>query len=172
MFSSEINVVIRGMEDLPHFKEAVLEERGDLNSDLIEAETVACARGLQQRHPDLGAILLECSMLPPYAKAVQDETGLPVFDFLTMIDYCYAGTHRQALSGLLLRPGAAPVTPGRSPRPLRSGHPRGHRMLKSGFEAAQVSPRFRPHHAPSEVGFHGSLEGSCHRTIPSRPRYA
>jgi hypothetical protein len=96
---SEINVVIRGMEDLPHFKEAVLHERGDLDSDLLEAETVACARELQGRHPDMGAILLECSMLPPYAKAVQDETGLPVFDFLTMIDYFHAGTHRKAYQG-------------------------------------------------------------------------
>ena len=96
---SEINVVVRGMEDLPHFKEAVLEEHGDLDSDLLEAETVACARELQERHPDMGAILLECSMLPPYAKAVQDETGLPVFDFLTMIDYVYAGTHRKAYQG-------------------------------------------------------------------------
>ena len=96
---SEINVVIRGMEDLPHFKEAVLNERGDLDSDLLEAETVACARELQERHPDMGAILLECSMLPPYARAVQDDTGLPVFDFLTMIDYFYAGTHRKAYRG-------------------------------------------------------------------------
>lgn len=96
---SEINVVIRGMEDLPHFKEAVLNERGDLDSDLLEAETVTCARELQERHPDMGAILLECSMLPPYAKAVQDETGLPVFDFLTMIDYCHAATHRKAFEG-------------------------------------------------------------------------
>ena len=29
----------------------------------------------------------------------QDETGLPVFDFLTMIDYVYAGTHRKAYQG-------------------------------------------------------------------------
>lgn len=96
---SEINVVIRGMEDLPHFKKAVLHEHGDLDSDLIEAETITCARELQERHPDMGAILLECSMLPPYAKAVQDETGLPVFDFLTMIDYFHAGTHRKAYQG-------------------------------------------------------------------------
>jgi hypothetical protein len=29
------------------------------------------------------AILLECSMLSPYAKAVQDIAGLPFFDFIT-----------------------------------------------------------------------------------------
>jgi hypothetical protein len=97
--SSEINVVIEGMEDQPHFKEAILEEGGELDSDLIEAETVACARALQQRHPDLGALVIECSMLPPYSKAVQDATDLPVFDFITMINYFYEGTHRRPYQG-------------------------------------------------------------------------
>jgi len=96
---SEINVVIGGMEDQPHFKQAILEECGDLDSELIEAETIACARDLKARHPDMGAIVLECSMLPPYARAVQEETGLPVFDFLTMIDYFYEGAHRRAYQG-------------------------------------------------------------------------
>lgn len=96
---SEINVVIEGMEDQPHFKQAILEEGGELDSELIEAETVACAKALQSRHPDMGAIVLECSMLPPYAKAVQDATALPVFDFITMINYFYEGTHRKAYHG-------------------------------------------------------------------------
>jgi hypothetical protein len=87
------------MEDQPHFKEAILEEGGELDSDLIESETVQCARQLQDQHPNLGAIVLECSVLPPYAKAVQDETGLPVFDFVTMIDYFYEGTHRRPYHG-------------------------------------------------------------------------
>ena len=97
--SSEINVVIEGMEDQPHFREAIMEEGGELDSDLIEAETVACARSLQERHPDLGALVIECSMLPPYSRAVQDATNLPVFDFLTMINYFYEGTHRRPYHG-------------------------------------------------------------------------
>lgn len=96
---SDINVVIRGMEDQPHFKQAILEEGGELDSDLIEAETVACGKELAARYPDMGAIVLECSMLPPYAKAVQDATGLPVFDFITMIDYFHEGSHRRAYHG-------------------------------------------------------------------------
>jgi hypothetical protein len=52
-----------------------------------------------RRAPDMGAIVVECSMLPPYAAAVQRETSLPVFDFVTMIDYVYAGTHRTPYHG-------------------------------------------------------------------------
>ena len=40
-------------------------------------------------NPDVGAILLECSDLPPYARAIQSVSGLPVFDFNTMIDLVY-----------------------------------------------------------------------------------
>lgn len=38
---------------------------------------------------EIGAILLECSDLPPYARMIQGITGLPVFDFNTMIDMVY-----------------------------------------------------------------------------------
>src|SRR5690606_5495667 len=95
----ENNVVLKGMETYPHFRESVLQECGWLDSDLIEQETVQAARELKEAYPDMGAIVLECSMLPPYAKAVQEETGLPVFDFITMIDYFQAGTHRKAYEG-------------------------------------------------------------------------
>jgi len=80
-------ILIRGMQDKPEFKTAVFDEKGTLDSDLITAETTDVVRGVLEEHPDLGAVLLECSMLPPYAKAVQDATGVPVYDFVTMIDY-------------------------------------------------------------------------------------
>ena len=96
---SDINVVVRGMEDYEHFKWAILEEGGELDSDKIEAETVHAALELQRQHPDMSAIMLECSLMPPYAKAVQSATGLPVFDFVTMINYFYEGSHRKPYQG-------------------------------------------------------------------------
>jgi hypothetical protein len=37
-------VVLGGMEDQPHFKEAMLSEAGECDYDRIEAEVVTCAR--------------------------------------------------------------------------------------------------------------------------------
>jgi len=91
--------VLRGMENYEHFKWAILEEGGELDSDQIEREVVAEAKDMVAKHPDMSAMVLECSLLPPYAKAGQDAIGLPVFDFITMIDYFYQGSHRQAYSG-------------------------------------------------------------------------
>ncbi len=93
-------LVIRGMQDEPEFKAAVMEDRGTLDSDLITEETARIAETMLAEHPDMGAILLECSMLPPYAKAVQDAVGLPVYDFISAIDYMEAGTRQRSYTGV------------------------------------------------------------------------
>lgn len=92
-------VIIRGLQDMPEFRTAVLDEKGSLNADLIEEEVVGVSRRVKEEHRDLGAILLECSMLPPYARAVQDAVALPVFDFVTMIDYLYSAAHQKRYEG-------------------------------------------------------------------------
>jgi hypothetical protein len=95
-----MNVVVSGMEDRPHFASAILGGADELDSDLIEEETVAAARELQEDHPDLAAIVIECSMLPPYSRAVQQATGVPVFDFISMIDYVQSGAYQRIYQGL------------------------------------------------------------------------
>lgn len=92
-------IVVRGMEDQPHFTESILEQGGTLDSDRIERETVSAVKQVVAKHPDMGAVVLECSLLPPYSRAVQEATGLPVFDYITMINYFQAGTHRQRYHG-------------------------------------------------------------------------
>jgi hypothetical protein len=92
-------LIIRGLEDKPEFRTAVLDEKGSIDAALVEEEVVGVCRQIKEKHRDLGAVLLECSMLPPYAKAVQDALGLPVFDFVTLIDWLYAATHQRHYEG-------------------------------------------------------------------------
>jgi aspartate/glutamate racemase len=84
------SLIIYGLEDSRHFKEAVFDETGFLDSDKIREEVVGIARRLTAEHPEVKSILLECSMLPPYGKDVQQAVNLPVYDYLTMIDYVYS----------------------------------------------------------------------------------
>jgi Asp/Glu/hydantoin racemase len=97
--TKEMPLAIYGMEDQQEFSQAVLKERGTLESDLIEQEVVGVARRLVKDYPDVGAVLLECSDLPPYAEAVQKETNLPVFDFITMIQYVHSALVRKRFEG-------------------------------------------------------------------------
>ena len=37
--------------------------------------------------PEIGAILLECTYLPPFARRIREELDIPVFDFNSMIGH-------------------------------------------------------------------------------------
>ena len=92
---------VKGLEDDSHFVSAVFDEEGTLDSDLVERAVVKRTLSLCEENPDLGAILLECSMLPPYGAAVQEATGLPVFDYVTMIDYVHSTVVKQRYQGFM-----------------------------------------------------------------------
>lgn len=94
-------VVLAGMQGMTEFREAILEEKGTLDSARIEAEAVEVASRLVADHPEIGSILLECSDLPPYAHAVQAATGRPVFDFVTMIDHVHSAVRRRPFQGAM-----------------------------------------------------------------------
>lgn len=60
-----------------------------LDNAALTRDLVAVVRELKKAHPEIGAVLLECSDLPPYAAAIQAEVGMPVFDFITLINWVY-----------------------------------------------------------------------------------
>ena len=78
-------VVVAGLENMPHFRSAILENRVSTDYEAIKKEVLRCAQQLVVSHPQVGALLLECANLPPYAPVLQDRLGLPVYDFNTMI---------------------------------------------------------------------------------------
>ncbi|MCF8105890.1 MAG: aspartate/glutamate racemase family protein [Desulfohalobiaceae bacterium] len=80
------SLVVCGLQDKPGFYEAAIAETGSLDSDRIRQEVREAALEMIRTDPGIRSILLECSMLPPYGAAVQEATGLPVYDFLTMIN--------------------------------------------------------------------------------------
>lgn len=94
-----VPVHVRGLENSTVFRGAFLEDTGFLDTDIVADEVRAVTRSLMKDHPEIGAILLECSNLPPYAHIVQAETGLPVYDFLTMIDHVRQSVTRRAYVG-------------------------------------------------------------------------
>lgn len=107
MFLKDIGIhetsrlVVKGLENCPEFSSAVLEEKGSLDSDLIEAEVVKAAVEMTDKEKNIKAILLECSVLPPYARAIQNATQLPVFDYITMINYVFRAVVQTNYTGFM-----------------------------------------------------------------------
>jgi hypothetical protein len=93
------DVHVRGMNDKKAFWKAFIEDVGYLDMSAVEAEMTEAARDLVQRHPDIGAIVMECSNMPPYAHLVHQVTGKPVFDFVTMINHLRAALSPRPFSG-------------------------------------------------------------------------
>lgn len=96
--ASDRPIRVHGMKDKPAFRHFLVDMRGSVDEDRVRAEAVQAAVELATAG-DLGAILLECSELPPYAAAIQQATGLPTYDFITLIDYFHAVVSRSAYRG-------------------------------------------------------------------------
>lgn len=94
------DIVIAGAQDLPEFQN-ILQCTGSFNSHEIEQQLVELAKQLVSDNPDIGAILLECSDMPPYAWAIQNAVRLPVLDFTTLIDWVYNTVVRRPFAGFI-----------------------------------------------------------------------
>lgn len=68
----------------------MIERGGAYDAAALEAEVLAASRTLVRRG-DIGALLLECTNLPPFSAALRRETGLPVHDVLTLGTWFHAG---------------------------------------------------------------------------------
>jgi Asp/Glu/hydantoin racemase len=99
--STNAPLVISGMEESDEFRTSILEGKGWMDNAKVEAEIVERAVQLVEDNPRVQALLLECSDMPPYAKAVQDATGLPVWDFITLIDWIHDGVVKRRFEGFV-----------------------------------------------------------------------
>lgn len=68
------------LDDLPGF------DFGDCRLDLLDA-----AREMVTSYDDIGAIVLECTNMVPYAADIRKLTGLPVFSIYTLVSWFQAG---------------------------------------------------------------------------------
>lgn len=88
-------IAIGGLEAAEALYRPIIENRGPLDVEAAEEQVVAVAVALVRSHPDVGAILLECTNLPPYAAAIQHATGLPVWDAVTLVRWAHAAISRR-----------------------------------------------------------------------------
>jgi aspartate/glutamate racemase len=98
----KIALGIVGMEEYDEFRQVIIEEsKKEADIKRIETEVLDAAKKLLQKYSDIEAIVFECSDLPPFSKNVQDLTGLPVFDFITMINWVYTTVVQRKYHGFM-----------------------------------------------------------------------
>ncbi|XP_075261374.1 uncharacterized protein LOC142353064 isoform X2 [Convolutriloba macropyga] len=74
-----------GCETVPGFEAVARGEKVDTQK--VEPGMIELVKSCLEKYPNVGAILLECTELPPYANAIREASGLPVFDAITCCDF-------------------------------------------------------------------------------------
>ena len=92
------DIVFKGLENSREFS-AVVDMRPCFDNEVARQEVVNAAEELVRENPDIGAMLLECSDMPPYAADVQAAVQLPVFDFITLIKWLHSAVMQRPYTG-------------------------------------------------------------------------
>ncbi|RKL27491.1 hypothetical protein BFJ72_g13078 [Fusarium proliferatum] len=87
-------VRVQGLSDESHLRD-ICARGASYDAGRLERELVAEAKSLIHRHPDISAVVLECTNMPPYADSIQNAIQLPVYDVYTMGLWFYSGLTRR-----------------------------------------------------------------------------
>jgi hypothetical protein len=81
---------ILGLEQCPEWNRMFAEPMAEIDLAVIEQEVLGTARRALEEHPGIRAFVLECMDLPPYSEAIRRRSGLPMFDFITMVNFLHS----------------------------------------------------------------------------------
>ena len=73
------------------FRTLILGEKDDMDVALAQQDILDAGRALVKAHPEVGAIVLECTNMPPYAHALRQALEMPVYDIYSLITWFHAG---------------------------------------------------------------------------------
>jgi hypothetical protein len=104
--AGEVPVCVAGMDGQPEFCEVVIEgRRSELDLARLGEEVLMVVGRMAEIHPEMGALVIECTDLPPFAHLIQQKINIPVFDIVTLTNMVYEALIRQPFKGIMPRRG-------------------------------------------------------------------
>lgn len=82
---------VAGTEGGREFSRVLLDDEVQLDVAAAERDMFEAGDALVRRHPEVGAIVLECTNMAPYARALAERLRRPVFDIYAFITWFHAG---------------------------------------------------------------------------------
>ena len=80
-----------GTDNGREFTKVMLDEKHTLDAALAERDILDAGDALVAAHPDIGAVVLECTNMTPYARALADRLLLPVYSIYSFVTWFHAG---------------------------------------------------------------------------------
>lgn len=80
-----------GTEGGSEFTRIMLHDEARLDAAAAERDILDAGDQLMARHPETGAVLLECTNMVPYARALSERLRLPVFSIYSFVTWFHSG---------------------------------------------------------------------------------
>lgn len=93
-----IDTPIGGTPENGEFTQTILNDQLELDVTQAKKENIEAAVKLLKNNPDLGAIVLECTNMAPYASDIAKATQLPVFSIYSFINWFQSGLQPKAFN--------------------------------------------------------------------------
>ncbi|MBA2675173.1 aspartate/glutamate racemase family protein [Ramlibacter sp.] len=81
---------IIGLEQCSEWNRIFAQPDAEVDLAVIEQEILGTVLRALETYPGIRAFVLECTDLPPYAAMIRRRSGLPVFDFISMINLLHS----------------------------------------------------------------------------------
>lgn len=95
-------ITVAGLENAPTFRSfCMFGSETSYETDDVRDEVIASIAEARQRDLNIGAVVLECTSLTPYAHDVRAATGLPVYDFIACVEWMHRAVVPKQYSGYI-----------------------------------------------------------------------
>ena len=82
-----LDVPLAGTEGGREFSRVILDDEPVLDPELARLDLLDAAEELTSSHPEVAAIVLECTNMTPYAADIRHASGLPVFTMRCFVQW-------------------------------------------------------------------------------------
>ncbi|MEP3275436.1 MAG: aspartate/glutamate racemase family protein [Stappiaceae bacterium] len=89
--NAPLDTPIVGTDNGRAFTSGILDDQPSIDFEACRLDLLDAARELVTSHDNIGAIVLECTNMTPYAADIRKMTGLPVFSIYSFIKWFHQG---------------------------------------------------------------------------------
>ncbi len=86
-----LDTPIVGTDEGREFSRAILDDEPTLDVDLARGDLIDAGNQLVRDHRDIGAIVLECTNMTPYAADLRQTLGLPIYSIYSFVTWFQTG---------------------------------------------------------------------------------
>ena len=88
--ANRIPLITRGMDPQGEFHRVYVGNKQDINFSKAEEEIVGEASGFVNENPDVSVLILECTNMPVFKKAIRNAVKVPLLDITTLVHFVWA----------------------------------------------------------------------------------